>query len=119
MPEYMIALNGIWRAGGVAVALSPLSVAEEVASLLDQQLPGIVEEIRRRGLASTPMSVITRGVAGFAGDAFVVTLPGSPGGVRDGLAVLEDVLEHLLDQRTGPRPGHGDSRNGAPEPSER
>lgn len=104
--------------GGTGVSPSDRT-PEQVEPLLDQRLPGIVEEIRRRGLASTPMSVITRGVAGFAGDAFVVTLPGSPGGVRDGLAVLEDVLEHLLDQRTGTRPGHGDSRNGAPEPSER
>lgn len=92
--------------GGTGVSPSDLT-PEMVDPLLDARLPGIVEEIRRRGLAASPMSIITRGVAGFAGDAFVVTLPGSPGGVRDGLAVLDGVLEHLLDQRTRPGARHG------------
>lgn len=97
--------------GGTGVSPSDLT-PEQVGPLLDPQLPGLVEEIRRRGLSSTPMSLVTRGVAGFAGNAFVITLPGSPGGVRDGLAVLGDVLEHLLDQRTRPEAGHGDPRDG-------
>ncbi len=74
---------------------------EMIQPLLEVQLPGIVEAIRRRGEASTPMAVITRGVAGFAGESFVLTLPGSSGGVKDGLAVLEPILEHLLSQRLG------------------
>jgi molybdenum cofactor synthesis domain-containing protein len=91
--------------GGTGVSPSDRT-PEVVAPLLDAELPGIVEEIRRRGLAATPMSVITRGVAGFAGDTFIVTLPGSPGGVSDGLAVLDGVLDHLLDQRTRPTARH-------------
>ncbi len=79
---------------------------EMIQPLLDVELSGIIEAIRRRGEAATPMSVITRGVAGFAGNSLLVTLPGSTGGVKDGLAVLEPVLEHLLDQRLG-RQGHG------------
>lgn len=74
--------------------------------LLDVQLPGIIEAIRRRGESSTELSIITRGVAGFAGETFVITLPGSTGGVKDGLAVLDPVLEHLLAQRSGGT-GHG------------
>ena len=91
--------------GGTGVSPDDQS-PEMVAPLLDVQLPGIIEAIRRRGEASTPLSIITRGVAGFAGDCFVITLPGSTGGVKDGLAVLDPILEHLLTQRSGGT-GHG------------
>lgn len=86
--------------GGTGISPSD-QTPECVSPLLDVQLPGIIEAVRRLGAESTPMSVLTRGVAGFAGDTFIVTLPGSPGGVRDGLAVLDPILEHLLGQRTG------------------
>ncbi|QCR42671.1 molybdenum cofactor biosynthesis protein [Curtobacterium sp. SGAir0471] len=76
---------------------------EAVAPLIDLELPGIVEEIRRRGLAGAgPAALLTRGVAGIAGGrAVVVTLPGSRGGVADGLAVLDGVLDHVLAQLHG------------------
>lgn len=76
---------------------------EAVAPLLDLELPGIVEEIRRRGLAGAgPTALLSRGVAGVvSGRAFVVTLPGSRGGVTDGLAVLDGLLDHLLAQLHG------------------
>jgi len=87
--------------GGTGVSPSDRT-PEAVSPLLDAELPGVIEELRRRGRASTPMSIITRGVAGFSGDTFIATLPGSPGGVRDGLSVLDDVLTHLIGQRTEP-----------------
>ena len=75
---------------------------EAVAPLLDLQLPGIVEEIRRRGLAGAgPTALLSRGVAGVAGRTLVVTLPGSRGGVSDGLDVLDGLLDHLLAQLHG------------------
>lgn len=76
---------------------------EAVAPLIDLELPGIVEEIRRRGLAGAgPTALLSRGVAGIAtGGAFVATLPGSRGGVADGLAVLDGLLDHLLAQVHG------------------
>lgn len=86
--------------GGTGVSPSDRT-PEEVAPFLDVALPGIIEELRRRGAAAVPTAILTRGVAGFAGDTFLVTLPGSRGGVHDGLAVLDDVLEHALQQRSG------------------
>lgn len=79
---------------------------EAVAPLLDLEIPGIVEEIRRRGSEVGPRSLLTRGVAGIAGGGtVVVTLPGSRGGVADGLDVLDGVLEHIVAQLHGE--GHG------------
>lgn len=91
--------------GGTGVSRTDLT-PEAVDPLLDTRVPGLIEEIRRQGLASSPLALITRGVAGFAGGTFVITLPGSPGGVADGLDVLGGVLEHLLIQRTGPESRH-------------
>lgn len=84
--------------GGTGVSPTDCT-PEEVAPLLDVEVPGLIEELRRRGAATLPSALLTRGVAGFAGRTFVMTLPGSPGGVRDGLAVLDPVLGHLLGQR--------------------
>lgn len=74
---------------------------EETRALLDLELPGIAEEVRRRGAAVTPTAVLSRAVAGVADGCVVMNLPGSTGGVRDGLAVLDGLLDHLLDQLGG------------------
>ena len=74
---------------------------EATAAVLDREISGLMEELRRRGLAATPMALLTRGVAGVAGRTVVMNLPGSRGGVRDGLAVLDPILDHLLAQVGG------------------
>lgn len=80
---------------------------EATAPLLDRDLPGVAEALRARGLASTPMAAISRGLAGVAGRTVIVNLPGSRGGVADGLAVLGDLLDHLVDQVSGGGAHHG------------
>ncbi|XAS68848.1 MogA/MoaB family molybdenum cofactor biosynthesis protein [Micrococcaceae bacterium Sec5.7] len=77
---------------------------EMTISLLDREIPGIMEGIRRAGAVKTPMAMLSRGHAGAAGKTFVVNLPGSPQGVMEGLSVLDPVIGHLCDQLEG---GHG------------
>lgn len=73
-----------------------------VAGLLDRELPGVAEAIRAYGVAAgVPTAALSRGIAGVAGSTLVVTLPGSRGGVRDGLAVLADLVPHAVDQIAG------------------
>ena len=75
---------------------------EATRPFLDRELPGIAESIRAYGVAhGVPTAMLSRGLAGVAGTTVIVNLPGSKGGVKDGLAVLETVLPHLVDQVGG------------------
>lgn len=90
----------IVTSGGTGISPTD-STPEATAALVDYQIPGLADAIRRAGLPHVPTSVLSRGVCGVAGRTLVVNLPGSTGGVRDGLGVLADVLEHAVDQLRG------------------
>ncbi|MFI9049234.1 molybdenum cofactor biosynthesis protein B [Streptomyces sp. NPDC053427] len=88
--------------------LSPTDrTPEATRRILDFEIPGIPEAIRAAGREKVPTAALSRGLAGVAGTTLIINLPGSPGGVRDGLAVLADLLPHAVDQIRGgdhPRP---------------
>ena len=83
--------------------LSPTDrTPEATRSVLDREVPGIAESIRARGVnAGIATAALSRGLAGLAGRTMIVNLPGSPGGCKDGLSVLAQVLPHAVDQVRG------------------
>lgn len=86
--------------GGTGV--SPTDVTPEATRpLLEREVPGIAEAIRLASRDRVPTSVLSRGLVGTVGRALVVNLPGSPGGVRDGMDVLAPILGHVLSQLRG------------------
>lgn len=120
VPDDVEAIRSAVRAGMAAGAsavvttggtgLTPTDVTPEAVHVMfDREIPGLADAIRLAGSAKVPTSVLSRGVAGAIGQTLVVTLPGSPGGVRDGAAVLLPVLDHAVDQLGGGdhRPGGG------------
>nr|WP_091789877.1 MogA/MoaB family molybdenum cofactor biosynthesis protein [Pedococcus dokdonensis] len=94
-PEVVITTGG--------TGLSPTDgTPEATRAVLDREVPGLAEAIRGAGLAAgVPTAALSRGLVGVAGSTLVVNLPGSTGGVRDGLGVLEAILPHALSQIRG------------------
>lgn len=86
--------------GGTGVA--PRDVTPEAMDgIFEREIPGIAEELRRRGAEKLPAALLSRGRAGVVGNALVVNLPGSTGGVRDGIPVVLSVAAHVLAQLDG------------------
>lgn len=104
-------LDLVVSTGGTGVA--PRDVTPEATrAVIERDVPGLAEQLRRCGLESTPYAALSRGMVGVRGRTLLVNLPGSPGGVRDGLGVLDGVVEHacaLLRGQEAPHvpPGQG------------
>jgi len=83
--------------------LTPLDLTPEMTRrVIEREIPGIAEALRAAGAAAgVPAAILSRGVAGVAGRTLIVNLPGSTGGVRDGMTVLASVLEHAVSQIQG------------------
>lgn len=97
-------VRAIVTTGGTGVSPRDRTV-EATTALLDYELPGIAEELRRTGREATPTAILSRGVAGVVSiddqRAVVVNAPGSTGGAKDAVAVLAPVLGHLIGQLDG------------------
>ena len=87
--------------------LGPRDVTPEAsAEVIDRPAPGIAEAIRADSIAKTPHGLLSRGIAGVRDRTLVVNLPGSPGGCRDGFAVLQPALRHALELLAGEQTAH-------------
>jgi molybdenum cofactor synthesis domain-containing protein len=105
------AVDVVLTTGGTGISPTDRT-PEATAPLLDRSLPGLADAIRSAGLPRVPTAVLSRGLAGVAGRTLVVNLPGSTGGVRDGLGVLDGVLDHAVEQLHGA--DHSGSGTGEP-----
>jgi len=113
------AVDVVLTTGGTGISPTDRT-PEATAPLLDRSLPGLADAIRSAGLPRVPTAVLSRGLAGVAGRTLVVNLPGSTGGVRDGLGVLDGVLDHAVEQLHGTDhsgSGTGEPSGSAPEHS--
>jgi molybdenum cofactor synthesis domain-containing protein len=87
--------------GGTGLTPGDLT-PEMTRRVIDREVPGIAEAVRAAGAAAgVPAAILSRGIAGLAGRTLIVNLPGSTGGVKDGMAVLAPVLGHAIDQVHG------------------
>lgn len=92
--------------GGTGLAIRDVT-PEATLAVIEREAPGISERIRALSLERFPRAALSRGVAGTRARTLIVNLPGSPGGVRDGLAALDAIIDHAVDIIRGAVTEHG------------
>jgi molybdenum cofactor synthesis domain-containing protein len=114
--DRIVATLAQWSDGGETdlilttggTGLTPRDVTPEATrSVLQREAPGVAEALRMSAYPGFHRAALSRGVAGVRGRTLIVNLPGSPGGVRDGLAVLDDLVEHAVQMIRGVNTEHG------------
>jgi molybdopterin adenylyltransferase len=103
--ELALTADVILTTGGTGV--SPRDFTPEATdAVLDRRVPGIAEALRADAIRKTPHGLLGRGLAGIRGRALIVNLPGSPGGCRDGFALIKPALPHAVELIAGGRSEH-------------
>lgn len=93
-------LDAVFTTGGTG--LSPRDVTPEATlAIIQRQVPGIAEAIRRESAAITPRAALSRGVSGIRGQTLIINLPGSPKAVKESLKIISPFLDHALETLTG------------------
>jgi molybdenum cofactor synthesis domain-containing protein len=114
-PDRISAVLAEWSDGGHAdvilttggTGLTARDVTPEATrSVLEKEAPGIAEALRISAYPRFPRAALSRGIAGVRAKTLILNLPGSPGGVRDGLTVLNELVEHAVELVTGTKTGH-------------
>lgn len=104
-----------WADGGATdlilstggTGLTPRDITPEATRVvLEREAPGIAEALRVSVLGKVPRAALSRGLAGVRGRTLIINLPGSPGGVADGLGVLEQWIEHAVNLVRGEKTEH-------------
>lgn len=107
VPEIAAAIEALAATNAVVLTtggtgFTPRDVTPEATrTVLDREAPGIAEAIRADARTKTPHALLSRGLAGLRGPTLIVNLPGSPGGCRDGFAVLKPALVHGIELASG------------------
>ncbi|MHB1225339.1 MAG: MogA/MoaB family molybdenum cofactor biosynthesis protein [Gemmatimonadaceae bacterium] len=107
------AVDLVLTTGGTGLAERDVT-PEATRAVLEREAPGIAERLRAVGAASTPRSVLSRGIAGVRGRVLVVNLPGSPGGVSESLAALDPIVDHACEIASGRVTAHPGERDQPP-----